>query len=158
MYSSLHGPHGAASNWREVMLKRIFGVAVVLSLVACATAPVPTESAKIVPLARMTSLAFSQPRDGFGKVIIKRDSGLGACLLTARVYVNAVAVADLDPGEKVEVFLPQGAQMLGASINTPFNINRQVMEATADVKTDHPLVFAVSVLACNDARFQPTGF
>jgi hypothetical protein len=50
-----------------------------------------------------------------GSLIIKRDTGFMGSACTIRVFVHAVPVADLAPSEKIELFVPLGGHVIGAT-------------------------------------------
>ena len=123
------------SNWIPVLLT-------IAAITGCATTPVPTSTALDVPRSRILNSSFLHQKDGYGQVIIKRDSGLSASACNTRIFANGTAVAEIAPGEKVVFYLPFGEQMLGA-IATGICIGGLV-ESRAVVTRDRAAVFRIS--------------
>lgn len=84
------------------------------SILGCATSPVSNRDASLVPSKNILSRDYLVQKDGYGEVVIKRDSGLAGAACPSRVYVDAVAVAELWPAEKVILYLPGGDHLFGA--------------------------------------------
>lgn len=118
-------------------------IAAALALAGCASTPVSNNDAKIVPSSRALSKQFSTPNAGAEKVVIKRDAGLMGSACATRIYVDAVAVADLRPGEKVETYLPAGAHIISAEPNGA--CGGRLTEVSANVALGKPLAFRIWV-------------
>ena len=88
-----------------------------LSLLACATTPVTVQQAATVPAARVLAPQLLAHGSNSGSLVIKRDSGFMGSACTVRVFVDAVAVADLAPSEKVEVFVGFGEHSVVVTSN-----------------------------------------
>jgi hypothetical protein len=82
-----------------------------LSLIGCASTPVPVTLAKTTPNDRV--LAFQDPSDlNNATITITRDKGFlgGGCY--AGVYIDMVLVARLGVGEAVTLYLAPGEKLL----------------------------------------------
>ncbi|HJV28863.1 MAG TPA: hypothetical protein VJ673_24520 [Aromatoleum sp.] len=134
----------------------LFAGFVGLTLGGCATTPVPTASAPLVPQVRVLNATFLQNKDGTGQVIVKRDSGLSAAACNTRIFANGTPVAEIAPGEKVVFYLPEGEQMLGAIANGI--CAGGLMETRGTVSRSRPLVFRVSYGSNGEFSIQPTAF
>jgi hypothetical protein len=88
-----------------------------LLLTACATQPVTVYQATAVPSARILAPQLISQAPQTGSLIIKRDSGLMGSACTVRVFIDAVAVADLAPSEKVELFVALGEHSVVVTSN-----------------------------------------
>lgn len=85
-----------------------------IALAGCATQPVPSSAAKMIPTDQVIDPTYLPDRPGTGSVTIKRDSGFlgGGC--TTRVLVNASPVADLKHSEKIVLHLAPGDYVFSA--------------------------------------------
>ena len=88
-----------------------------LLLTACATQPVTVYQATAVPSVRILAPQLISQAPQTGSLIIKRDSGLMGSAFTVRVFIDAVAVADLAPSEKVELFVALGEHSVVVTSN-----------------------------------------
>ncbi len=131
-------------------------VLVSIMLNACATTPVPTDSALNVPQARVINKSFLEIKDGYGQVIVKRDAGLSASACNTRIFANASPVAEIAPGEKVVFYLPEGEQIVGA-IAIGICIGG-LTEVRTIVSKSHPVVFRISYGSSGEFSIQPTAF
>ena len=80
----------------------------ILSLTACATTPLTINQATAVPDSRILASQLLAAVSNTGSLVVKRDSGFMGSACTIRVFVDAVAVADLKPSEKIEMYLSFG--------------------------------------------------
>lgn len=143
-------------NWILIMNIIKLSLAVLLiSFLGCATTPVPTQAAREVSKSRVYNLAFLEPKEGFGQVIVKRDEGLVPVCNTS-VFANGVLLTDLAPGEKVTFYLPEGEQMVGARANGI--CGGGLVEAKASVSRSRPAVFRISYGSASEFSIQPTTF
>lgn len=123
----------------------------VLLLAGCASKPVATSEAVSVE-----AKAFGQPGPGLGKVVVKRDKGLfgGGC--SARVFINAKPVADLDTAQKVELYLPPGDVIISSQPNGI--CSGGLSETRVTVKSDSELYYRVGYGSNGDFSLNPTAF
>lgn len=127
-----------------------------VALSGCATRPVPNESAVPVPIERVLDATFLTPVADVGVVTVKRDRGIGGSACSSRVYVNAKPVADIDPSEKVVLYLAAGDYIIGAWPNGL--CGGGLSEVRANVKPDVPLTFRIGYGSNGDFSIQPTSF
>ena len=134
----------------------LLATALLLSLLGCATTPVPTSTARDVPRTRVLNATLLERKEGLGQVVVKRDEGLAASACNSRVFANGTPVAEIAPGEKVTFYLPEGEQML-AAMATGICIGGLV-EAKASVSRSRPAVFRISYGSSGEFSIQPTAF
>src|SRR5262245_66639666 len=87
----------------EAFMKSLIAV-LLLSLTACATTPLAVNQSAAVPNSRVLAPQLLAQAQNTGSLVVKRDSGFMGPACTIRVFVDTVAVADLGPSEKIEVF------------------------------------------------------
>jgi len=95
----------------------LLAILLMLSLTACATTPVTINQASVVPASRVLAHQWLARASSSGSLIIKRDSGFMGSACTVRVFIDAVPVADLAPGEMIELFVALGEHNVVASSN-----------------------------------------
>ena len=134
----------------------LLATALLLSLLGCATTPIPTSAARDVPRSRVLSATLLERKEGLGQVVVKRDEGFSASACNSRVYANGTPVAEIAPGEKVIFYLPEGEQML-AAMATGICIGGLV-ETKASVSRSRPAVFRISYGSSGEFSIQPTAF
>lgn len=83
----------------------------------CATKPIATSEASPVPTERVLDAASLQRAPNTGEVTIKRDTGFAGSACSTRIFANAKPVADINPGEKVAIYLPEGDHIISALPN-----------------------------------------
>ncbi len=96
---------------------RLLSGFIVLLLAACATTPITVNQAVSVPDSRILAPQLVYQTSNTGSLVVKRDSGLMGSACTIRVFVDAVPVADLEPTEKVELFVALGEHSVVATSN-----------------------------------------
>lgn len=125
-----------------------------LVVAGCATRSVSVADTTPVPASRVLAPRLLQAGPNTGGLILKRDSGLMGAACRIRVSVDAVPVADLGTSEKVELFLPAGEHVLGA---TATGICGGGMSETAVVITaGRQKIYRVSSGQSGDVRIQPS--
>ncbi len=134
----------------------LLATVLLLSLLGCATTPIPTSAARDVPRSRVLSATLLERKEGLGQVVVKRDEGFSASACNSRVYANGTPVAEIAPGEKVIFYLPEGEQML-AAMATGICIGGLV-ETKASVSRSRPAVFRISYGSSGEFSIQPTAF
>ena len=134
----------------------LLATALLMSILGCATTPVPTGAARDVPRARVLNAALLERKESLGQVVVKRDEGFSASACNSRVFANGTPVAEIAPGEKVIFYLPEGEQML-AAMATGICIGGLV-EAKAPVSRSRPAVFRISYGSSGEVSIQPTAF
>ena len=95
------------------MYRRLFLLAIIGALSACATTPVPISEAKPIEAARL--LAFkSAPAEPHGILRAYRDVGLIGSACYYALSVNGVLAARLGPGETVTLYVSTGELLIRA--------------------------------------------
>lgn len=87
-------------------MKKIAFVAAIVFLSGCATQAVLPNQAKLAPQERI--FKYQSPLADGAKLIVVRDSGFlgGGCFFG--VYVDGERTATLNPGDRVNLYLPAG--------------------------------------------------
>jgi len=136
---------------------RIFAAILALSLVACATQPVSIHQASAVPPARILAPQWLSQAQYTGSLIIKRDTGFMGSACTIRVFIDAVPVADLAPSEKVELFVPFGEHVVGATSNGVL-CGGGTSEAAVVVRPENQKILRIASGQSGDIHLQPSAF
>ncbi|MGX2947542.1 hypothetical protein [Frederiksenia canicola] len=87
-------------------MKKLLAILAVLMITACATTPVSTERAELVPKERM--LAYTEPNPEYAKVQIIRDQGALASGCYFAVMYRQTILARFDTSEKGIFYIPEG--------------------------------------------------
>ena len=127
-----------------------------LFLAACATQPVPTSQARAVPDERIHDKSITTPKEGMGRVIIKRDTGFGGSACNTRIFADGKLSSEIAPGEKVVFYMSAGRHIISAQPKNP--CGGGMAEAEANVSIDNPLVFRVGYGTGGDFGLYPTAF
>ena len=136
---------------------RIFAAFLALSIVACATQPVSIHQASAVPPARILAPQWLSQAQYTGSLIIKRDTGFMGSACTIRVFIDAVPVADLAPSEKVELFVPFGEHVVGATSNGVL-CGGGTSEAAVVVRPENQKILRIASGQSGDIHLQPSAF
>ncbi len=115
----------------------------VLVLAGCATAPVSMQESRSVDTSHLVaspSGRVANAQEG-GHLIVVRDRGFSGSAANLRLSIDGVAVADLRPSGRYEVFLKEGEFVL-AAIPVPnlFSANTAA-EAAVTIKRGQTYVF-----------------
>ncbi|MDB5777034.1 MAG: domain containing protein [Herbaspirillum sp.] len=103
------------------MIKQLFTRATALAAVAvlsgCMTPATPATPRGDVPIARIFNRGLTDPAAGKNQVTVTRDPAMwgGGNLLT--FSVNYVVLADLQPGESISAWLPDGTYTFSVAPN-----------------------------------------
>jgi hypothetical protein len=132
-------------------------VFVALSLMACATRPVSIYHASAVPSSRILAPQWLSQAQYTGSLIIKRDSGFMGSACSIRVFIDAVPVVDLAPSEKVELFVPLGEHVVGATPNGIF-CGGGTSEAAVVIRPESQKILRIASGQSGDIYLQPSAF
>ncbi|HZD42010.1 MAG TPA: hypothetical protein VE131_14910 [Terriglobales bacterium] len=135
---------------------RLSAIFLTLVLMACATQPVSVRQAAAVPSSRVLAPQWLSPAQHTGSVVIKRDAGFMGSACTVRVFVDTVPVADLAPSEKVELFLPAGEHIVGASSNGI--CGGGTSEEAVVVRPESQKILRIASGQSGDIHLQPSAF
>jgi hypothetical protein len=140
---------------RRVM--RFFAILLALFLTACATQPVSIYQASSVPTSRILAPQLLSQAQYTGSLIIKRDTGFMGSACTIRVFVNTVPVADLAPAEKIELFVPFGEYVVGATPTGNF-CGGGTSEAAVVIRPESQKILRIASGQSGDIHLQPSAF
>ena len=136
---------------------RLFAVCVALSLSACATSPININQASPVPSSRVLAPQLLAQAQYTGSLIIKRDAGFMGSACTIRVFVGAMAVADIAPSEKIELFVPIGEHVVAATSTSGF-CGGGVAEAAVVISLERQKILRIASGQSGDIHLQPSAF
>ena len=135
---------------------RLFAVFLLLSITACATTPITVNQAASVPDSRILAPHLLAQASNTGSLVLKRDSGFMGSACTIRVFVDAVAVADLASAEKVELFIPVGEHSI---VVTPNGIcGGGTSETTVVIMPERQRILRIAAGQSGDIHLQPSAF
>jgi hypothetical protein len=133
-----------------------FILVVFLTLAACATSPVTINQATAVPDSRILAPQFLAQASNTGSLVVKRDGGFMGSACTIRVFVDAVPVADLQPSEKIEVFVPLGEHSVVVSPNGI--CGGGISEALVVIMPERQRILRIASGQSGDIFLQPSAF
>jgi len=136
---------------------RLFSALLALSLAACATQPVSIQQAAAVPAGRVLARQWLEPAQYTGSLVIKRDVGFMGSACTVRVFIDAVPVVDLAPAEKVELFVPLGDHIVGATSPNAF-CGGGASETAVVVVPERQKILRIASGQSGDLYLQPSAF
>jgi hypothetical protein len=136
---------------------RFFVVFLALLLTACATQPISIYQASAVPTSRVLAPQLLSQAQYTGSLIIKRDTGFMGSACTIRIFVDRVPVADLAPSEKIEIFVPLGEHIVGAT-PTEFLCGGGTAEAAVVIRPESQKILRIASGQSGDIYLQPSAF
>jgi hypothetical protein len=136
---------------------RFFALFLALSLTACATQPISIYQASAVPSSRVLAPQLLSAAQYTGSLIVKRDTGFMGSACTIRVFVDTVPVADLAPTEKIEIFVPFGEHVVGAT-PTGFLCGGGTSEAAVIIRPESQKILRIASGQSGDIHLQPSAF
>lgn len=134
-------------------MKNISTVVLLLILAGCATQPLPTTSAQMVPAKQILNPDLVKQVEGKAEVIVKRDSGLRGSACAIRIFSGAQPIADLWQSEKIAFYLPEGDHIISAS-----TCNGGLVEIQASVKVGKTSTYRVGFGLAFELGIYPTAF
>ena len=129
---------------------------IAIALTGCATEPVATSETKPVPVERMFSTAYTQPRSDSGVLLVKRDIGRTGSACKLRLLVNAQPIAELLPAERVELYLAAGDYVL--SVDPNGRCEKGLAEVATTVRTGARTTFRIGYQESGELHISPTAF
>ena len=129
----------------------------ILSLTACATSPLTINQAAAVPDSRILAPQLLAAVSNTGSLVVKRDSGFMGSACTIRVFVDAVAVADLKPSEKIEMYLSFGEHSVVVS-STGALCGGGTSETAVVVVPERQRILRIASGQSGDIFLQPSAF
>ena len=136
---------------------RSFAILLTLSLTACATQPISIYQASEVPSSRILAPQLLSQAQYTGSLIIKRDTGFMGSACTIRIFVDRVPIADLAPSEKIEIFVPLGEHIVGAT-PTEFLCGGGTSEAAVVIRPESQRILRIASGQSGDIHLQPSAF
>ncbi|MGH7783592.1 MAG: hypothetical protein ACREO5_07110 [Candidatus Binatia bacterium] len=112
--------------------------------------------ATAVPDSRILASQLLAAVSNTGSLVVKRDNGFMGSACTIRVFVDAVAVADLKPSEKIEMYLSFGEHSVVAS-STGVLCGGGTSE-TAVVVPERQKILRIASGQSGDIFLQPSAF
>ena len=134
-----------------------FATFLALLLTACATSPITVQQASAVPSSRVLAPQWISQTPYTGSLVVKRDSGFMGSACTIRVFVDAVPVADLATAEKVELFVPLGEHVVGATSTNSF-CGGGAAEAAVVIAPERQKILRIASGQSGDIYLQPSAF
>ncbi len=94
------------------MLRLFAATALLVLMTGCSTSPVAFDKAKPVPSDRVMSYG-KKPAGPYGTIQVTRDTGFvaGGCFVA--VHLDGRAVARIDTGEALSLYVPAGEHLIG---------------------------------------------
>jgi hypothetical protein len=121
----------------------------------CTTTPVPSSSAKPIPMERVYSVQSTKPEQGHALLVVTRDKGWKAKACTARIYVDGELVADLKASEQIRQYVAEGPHLVGVSGERCLGGADQ---ASVEVTRAKPVLLRVSMGSGAGMRIEPSAF
>ena len=125
-----------------------------IPLAGCASTQIATNLASNVPVNRIFNGLYLVRKPETGTVIVKRDSIWQCPLVSVRIFVDSLPVADLRSEEKITMYLPEGKHIFGGRPNGI--CAGDLAETSAIVRGDKPLVFRTGFSDRGEFLFTPT--
>ena len=125
-------------------------------LQGCASTPVTTASASLVPDHRIINKAMMTKGAGQSLLIVKRDSGFGASACSTRVFINGSPVADIRTSEKIAIYLKPGKYIIGALANGI--CTGGLVEESLSIVEGENLTYRIAYGSSGEFSLNPTAF
>lgn len=132
-------------------------ISFLFSLSACATTPLTLNQTVPVPESRILARQFLSETSNSGSLVVKRDSGFMGSACTIRVFVDAVAVADLNPAEKIELFVALGEHSVVATATSSI-CGGGTSEAAVVIMPERQRILRIASGQSGDIFLQPSAF
>ncbi len=143
----------ASSKMRKYM--RVIGpLALATLLIACATAPVAYKTA--TPVSETNLLEgysiYAEPKPGYSRVIVVRDSGMLGAASPAKLSIDGVAIAKFWSRERLELYLPPSTYIFGVEPSP--RLMGAFVETTYEIKPGKSYGFRISLDGSGSFSFQ----
>ena len=136
-------------------MRRIWAVAAASLADAWGTTPVPSSSAKPIPLGRIYSPQPTAPEEGHALLVVTRHKGWKSQPCVARLYVDGLLTADLRASEQIRLYLEEGPHPVGVSGERCLG---GASRATVDFTRAKPVLLRVSAGSGADMKIEPSAF
>lgn len=133
---------------------KLLAIAALALVASCVTTPTPTALARP---GKLLTDAFATAVPGTGRIFVKRDSilwnvGFGC---SHRIYIDAIAVADLGIAQSVSIYVKPGDYVLSAELTSICN---GTSETSVTVREGETKNFRTSATGDGNITLQPTAF
>ena len=128
-----------------------------LSLNSCATSPIATTDARLVSASSILSYEYTKYDGAKPQITIVRDTGITGSLCSIRIFVNGTSTADIDPSEKVELYLEEGEHILSIKYNGICG-DGQLNETVVNLEKDAMKKYRISSGLSSGIQILPTAF
>ncbi|HKY00177.1 MAG TPA: hypothetical protein VJL86_10700 [Steroidobacteraceae bacterium] len=130
-------------------------IATAMLAAGCTTTPVPSSSAKPIPIDRVYSVQSTTPEEGRALLVVTRDKGWKAQACIARLYVDGELVADLKASEQIRLYVAEGPHLVGVSGERCLGGADQ---ASVEVTRAKPVLLRVSMGGGVGMKIEPSAF
>jgi hypothetical protein len=130
-------------------------IAMAMLTAGCTTTPVPSSSAKPIPMERIYSVQSTKPEQGHALLVVTRDKGWKAKACTARIYVDGELVADLKASEQIRLYVAEGPHLVGVSGERCLGGADQ---ASVEVTRAKPVLLRISMGSGVGMKIEPSAF
>lgn len=134
----------------------IAGLLAVGLLAGCATKPIPAEEARPVPAERQM-MYQSAPAEGYGELVVTRDTGTTASACTTQVFIDAQTAAEMRVGETVRFFVPAGRVILGMDTKEAY-CGGGLKEREVIIEAGEERRYRISIDSAMSTDLSPTAF
>lgn len=136
-------------------MNKAITIAVLSAMMAgCASTPVSRLDANLS--SKILSDEFSKKQNGYASLVVKRDNGFSGSACSSRVYINGIAVVDLDTGEYYKAYIKPGEHIISAQ---PKGIcGGGLSEASVRATENQDLTYRIGYGSNGDYFIVPTAF
>lgn len=131
---------------------------VAVQVAACATTPVPSSSAKPVPPQRIHDSPYTEAGPGSGFVVVTRDIGWQARVCAVHLYVDGTLVANIQAGEQVRLFIPDGTHLIGVTTAKGGLCLQGSDQISVEITQVEPLLLRIAGESGNPITIKPSAF
>jgi hypothetical protein len=107
------------------------------------TVEIAADVSSPVPRQQIIDTRYLKRTAAAGEVIIKRDSGVAGAACTIRASIDGLAMADLSPGEKIVLYLPEGDHIFSAKRNGLCGVGTMMTETKGTVEAGKILLLRI---------------
>jgi hypothetical protein len=103
---------------------------------ACATEPIPFESARAIPQERILKPELTQKRDELIEVRFVRDQGHVCRFCTLKLSIESEPFAKIERGERLSIWVPAGIHTFSTIVDQNWLTLHSPRELEVDLKPD----------------------
>jgi hypothetical protein len=138
------------------MIRIAFASMLLVGISGCATEPMATNAATLIPSSRVLSPELTRSTPGMASLVLKRDIGLNNAACNFRLFIDGRAFADIGTGEKIQIHTLPGEHIIGAMSNGICFAGNA--EAAITLAAGQTRIYRVSVGSGGELKLQPTAF